>query len=467
MSKTFVSGYWILPENKKNNVEHYLHFLPNTLQLINGENLIFYYNEDDIANLVKTTFKGNLKLVKKSIADLPTKKIADIYLESGKTQNNEELLKINNIHEITIKNMPEKGLAHYQREYKESGSEVYKSLFTIWTSKLFIIEECIKNNPFNTEFFSWIDSSASRININKIFYIRQYDNTAIYTHWYNGMKYLGKKLQVCAYFMIAHTNKWNELLPLYKKKLDDLKTDKYCHDEETILQEIYSEHKELFKSIKFEDETNKQNDTETNFLSAKQFVNMKIMNNEESLFGPGSHLVNTKETAKLFSEFIKTNNIKSVLDLGCGDWNWFNLVNLNGASYEGWDAHPVMIQMNTSKYGNDKIKFYTKDIITEEYPKVDLIICKDVLFHLDIKFSTKVVEKVKKSTKYFISTSFNEKEINDNIISYCSIKNWGFTFINLNIKPFNLEEYLIESRNEKVNISTIYIRYLNTYKFNN
>lgn len=459
MAKTFISGYWSLSENNKNNVKYYKEKLPKTLQLINNENLIFYYNEDEVANLVKTTFKGNLKLVKKSINDLPTKKLADIYLESGKTQNNDELVKINDI--------DEKGLVHYQREYIVSGPEVFKSLFTIWTSKLFIIEECIKNNPFNTQFFSWLDASASRVNINKIFYIRQYDDTAIYNLGYSKMKYYGKKLQVCAYFMTAHKNKWEELLPLYKKKLDDLKTDKYCHDEETILQEIYSEHKELFKSIKFEDETNKQNDTETNFLSAKQFVNMKILHNKESLSGPGSHLVNTKETVKLLSEFIKKNNIKSILDLGCGDWNWFKLVNLNGASYEGWDAHLDMIKMNIAEYGNDNINFYTKDIITEEYPKVDLIICRDVLFHLDIKFSSKVVEKVKKSTKYFISTSFNEKETNNNISSYCLIKNWGFTTINLNIKPFNLKEYLIETVNEKANHSNGYIRYLNTYKFNN
>ena len=457
MTTTYISGYWIIDNNKKNGKTHYLDKLPKTLELIKDSNLIFYYNEDEVAELVKNNFNGNLKLIKKSIDDLPTKNIAEEYLESGKQQNNEALSKIN------INN--EKGLTHYQREYIKSGPDIYKNLFTIWTSKLFIIEECIKTNPFNSEYFAWIDASASRFNINNIFYHKQYDDTAIFNPGYSKMKYYGINLNICAYFMIAHHKKWNDLLPIYKNKLEECKTSKYCHDEETILQLVYQNNKELFKSIKYEDETNKQNNDETNFLSAKQFVNMKILHNNESLSGPCSHLNNTNETVKLLSKFIKKYNIKSILDLGCGDWNWFKLVDSNGATYEGWDAHIDMINMNKKKYSTDKITFNTKDIITEEYPKVDLIICRDVLFHLDLKFSTSVIEKVKSTAKYLISTSFNDNDINNNINSYCAIKNWGFTIINLNISPFNLKEYLLESVNEKTNHSNGYIRYLNTYIF--
>lgn len=457
MTTTYVSCYWIVDNNKKNNNIHYLDKLPKTLELIKDCNLIFYYNEDNIANVVKKNFKGNLKLIKKSINDLPTNIYAEDYFKTGIQQNNIDLIKVNR--------NDEKGLAHYQREYIKSGPEVYKKLFTIWTSKLFLIEECIKNNPFNTEYFSWIDASACRVNLNNIYYLKKYDDTAIFNTGYSKMKYYGKHLNVCCFFMIGHRNIWEKIIPLFKNKLIECKTSKYCHDEETILNLVYMDNKKYFKSFKFEDETNKQNSKETNFFSAKQFVNMKISKNAESLSGPGSHLNNTKVTVEYLSKFIKDNNIKSVLDLGCGDWNWFKLINLNGASYEGWDAHSDMIYLNNKNYGTDKIKFSTKDIITEEYPNVDLIICRDVLFHLNLNFSTKIVEKVKRASKYFISTSFNSKEINNNITAYCSIKNWGFTIINLNIEPFNLKEYLIDSTNEKANNINNYIRYINTYKF--
>lgn len=48
---------------------------------------------------------------------------------------------------------------------------------------------------------------------------------------------------------------------------------------------------------------------------------MKIKQNNESLSGPGSHINNTNETINLINKTIKKYNIKTILDLGCGDWN--------------------------------------------------------------------------------------------------------------------------------------------------
>lgn len=204
----------------------------------------------------------------------------------------------------------------------------------------------------------------------------------------------------------------------------------------------------------------------TNFESARQFVEMKIRDGNESLSGPGSHKINTKEVVAMLNTIIKEGHVTSILDLGCGDWNWFQGVDLNGANYIGWDAHEGMIQNNTNKYGNSKVSFFVKDIITSKYPQVDLIICRDVLFHLDKKFSQQCVDKVKQSCKMFLSTSFNNVETNENIQRYCSIDNWGFYTINLNIEPFNLEKYLVDARQEKRITTNGQKRYINLYHFN-
>jgi SAM-dependent methyltransferase len=206
--------------------------------------------------------------------------------------------------------------------------------------------------------------------------------------------------------------------------------------------------------------------SKTNFESAKQFVEMKIKHNNESLSGPGSHINNTNETINLINKTIKKYNIKTILDLGCGDWNWFRLIDIEGVSYTGWDAHEGMIKLNTKKYGKANIHFKVKDIILDEYPKTDLIICRDVLFHLDISFAKKCINKVKNSCKYFISTSFNDIEKNTNINKHYQIKGWGFYRINLNIYPFNLKKYMIESINEKNNSKIGAERFINLYIFN-
>ena len=86
-----------------------------------------------------------------------------------------------------------------------------------------------------------------------------------------------------------------------------------------------------------------------------------------------------------------------------GDWNWFKLIDIEGVSYTGWDAHEGMINLNIKKYGKANIHFKAKDIILEEYPKTDLIICRDVLFHLDISFAKECINKVKNSCIFYIN----------------------------------------------------------------
>ena len=180
---------------------------------------------------------------------------------------------------------------------------------------------------------------------------------------------------------------------------------------------------------------------ETNFKSAKKFVDMKRRHNHESLSGPGSHLLNAKETIDLVNNTIKKYEIQSILDLGCGDFNWLKETDLGNVKYEGWDACSKMIKDNNKKYKNNNIKFFTKDIVLENYPNVDLIICRDVLFHMKKSISKKIINNIKGKCKYFISTSF--KNVNENSGINESL-NWGFYPINLDIEPFNLKSYEIK-----------------------
>lgn len=172
---------------------------------------------------------------------------------------------------------------------------------------------------------------------------------------------------------------------------------------------------------------------------------MKRQHKEESLSGPGSHLKNTQEVISFINTIISRHNITSILDLGCGDWNWFKHVNLNGASYEGWDCDDDMVSMLNEKYGNDKVCFKVKDISTELFEKVDLIICRDVLFHIETDIGASIVERCKLSSKYFLSTTFKNVTKNTSIKKYTQFDNWGYYKINLDIEPFGLEPYEIDT----------------------
>ena len=94
-------------------------------------------------------------------------------------------------------------------------------------------------------------------------------------------------------------------------------------------------------------------------------MNLKLSNsnNVESLSGPGSYIENTQETINLINYTIQKYNIKSILDLSCGDWNWFKYINIKDISYNEWDCNEIMIKSNKEKYSKNNINFEIKDIV--------------------------------------------------------------------------------------------------------
>lgn len=204
----------------------------------------------------------------------------------------------------------------------------------------------------------------------------------------------------------------------------------------------------------------------TNFKSAKEYIKLKKKEGSESLCGSGSHMSNASDVIDFIQKTIDKHNIKSILDLGCGDWNWFKEINFSkNINYIGWDCDKEMIESNEQKYGSDKIKFEEKDIVTSVFPKVDLIICRDVLFHLEEELSLKIISKTKDKCKYFISTSYLSVDKNTNIKPYIPISGWGFYQINLNINPFNLDHYQIDEQEEQRIKSNGQQRSVCLYKF--
>ena len=98
--------------------------------------------------------------------------------------------------------------------------------------------------------------------------------------------------------------------------------------------------------------------------------------------GPGSSLKSTSSLRRMLGEFIYSHNIQTFLDAPCGDWLWMQTMNLTGLQYFGGDITNVTVQTNTRCFGNDNIHFHWFDLTCMIPPAVDLILVRDVLFHL-------------------------------------------------------------------------------------
>lgn len=156
-------------------------------------------------------------------------------------------------------------------------------------------------------------------------------------------------------------------------------------------------------------------------------------NGKESKSGPGSSVSRNLNLIDKLELFIKSNNLRSILDCGCGDFNWMKHFNFDViGKYTGIDIVPEVIKENAN-YSNRKIGFSIADITESVLSGYDIILCKDCLFHLSFEDAQKSLVNIAESgAKYLISTTFTDCENKD-------IKSGKWRPINLEAEPFELK----------------------------
>ncbi len=176
----------------------------------------------------------------------------------------------------------------------------------------------------------------------------------------------------------------------------------------------------------------------------------------ESKSGPGSTLDETQKLRESIKKIIKDKNIKSVVDIPCGDFNWMKEIVFNFENYIGGDIVKKAIDLNNEKYSNSRIKFIEFDILNDEIPTGDLLIVRDVIGHFPIEDGVKILKNILNSKcKYLLSTTWAKKigndwfpcEKNDVHRENEGVDYGRFYPVNLMSNPFNLpnaEIYLEE-----------------------
>ena len=168
--------------------------------------------------------------------------------------------------------------------------------------------------------------------------------------------------------------------------------------------------------------------------------------------GSGSEPKYNKEYIKFLQKFLKEKNIKSVVDIGCGDWQINSNVNFNNIDYKGYDVAESVIKHNTNKYKKSNINFYHTDLNKKIiYPDADLIICKDVLQHLSFKKINDIVSQFNKFKYKIIINDISDIKNND-------IDDGGYRSLDITQFPFNIKNIKHKLKLwEKEPIKTMYI----------
>lgn len=126
-----------------------------------------------------------------------------------------------------------------------------------------------------------------------------------------------------------------------------------------------------------------------------------------SLSGPGSDGERTQVFRGFLEAFLREHAVTSVLDCGCGDWSYSQLVDWTDIDYTGVDVVPDVIARNQQAFGAGNIRFLCVEPTVSELPEADLFLCKEVLQHLP---SSRVHEIVEIAKRYRHAILINDIE---------------------------------------------------------
>jgi SAM-dependent methyltransferase len=109
----------------------------------------------------------------------------------------------------------------------------------------------------------------------------------------------------------------------------------------------------------------------------------RIYANNEWTFGSGAGSLPaaTREYRAFLQPFLAQNRVRSVVDLGCGDWQTSSLVDWSGIDYVGVDVSTDIVRQNTERFAKPGVRFEAFTSF-DALPSADLLIVKDVLQHL-------------------------------------------------------------------------------------
>ena len=124
----------------------------------------------------------------------------------------------------------------------------------------------------------------------------------------------------------------------------------------------------------------------------------------ESVSGPGSNLLSTSHIRAALPELVRDLELKSMLDVPCGDYHWMSKVEL-GTAYIGGDLLAELVESNRAKYPG--VDFRVVDLLRGALPKSDAVFCRDCLVHLSLRDVDRAIANVRGSgARYLIATTF-------------------------------------------------------------
>ncbi|UWQ16044.1 hypothetical protein K3556_15790 (plasmid) [Aliiroseovarius sp. M344] len=230
----------------KRSKSHYHTYLPGTLDMIRGHDLVFYSgDEPEMAHVRELCAARNIHLKERflTIADLPAYGLAQNMVEACRRMSLDSFAKPPEYN-------AEKGVVHYWRDFRGSGEEVFCAMLSIWLSKVFLTSTLAQSEDEERP-VAWVDASLSRFKRHRN--VKAFQQLELpcdrLSHYGNAMRYYGALLPLNASFLSANAPVWRDVEAEFSEAANRAKGMAYGHDEETIFADCLWRRPELFHCI--------------------------------------------------------------------------------------------------------------------------------------------------------------------------------------------------------------------------
>lgn len=140
-----------------------------------------------------------------------------------------------------------------------------------------------------------------------------------------------------------------------------------------------------------------------------------LWGSDDSRSGSGSDLEQTKWIRRALPQLCRELEIRSMLDIPCGDFHWMKEVDLAGVAYTGGDIVPELVESNRQFAGEGR-QFVKLDLLEDELPQADLVFCRDCLVHLSFADIQTALRNICGSgAKWLLTTTFPRAGANEEI----------------------------------------------------
>jgi hypothetical protein len=140
---------------------------------------------------------------------------------------------------------------------------------------------------------------------------------------------------------------------------------------------------------------------------------------------------NVAQYVRLVADFLRQNEVKSVVEFGCSAWPHLHRVDWTGIEYDGYDVVGPVVELAVARYAAKNIRFHISTDETELSP-ADLLICKDVFQHLPNEDISYYLNKFHRLYKFMLITD----DVYPDSATNQDIQLGGYRAIRLDLPPF-------------------------------